>query len=240
MQSRDGIVTVCDVSATRPQPLCPAGASGDGTCACKASYAGHACQHLCPGAPIPCHGHGACNALGRCVCTGPFAGVNCTECATGYHGPDCGRPCAHGVSVERLCLCHEGWAGPDCATECAGGSLWPCNGHGQCRDGTTGDGSCVCAAGWAGPACALPCGGGAATPCSGHGVCRAEDGGCVCYADEHFGHWTGMRGGSGADACGTRAGHGLVANFAFSGGGGGVRGQKNFMYLKSTSNFGPF
>ena len=36
-----------------------------------------------------------------------------------------------------------------------------------------------------------------------------------------------------------RAGHGLVANFTQTKGGGGVRGKKKFLYLKSASNFGP-
>ena len=170
---------------------CHDGVAGNGSCSCRAGYAGPACQHLCPGAPVPCNGHGACNALGLCVCTSPFAGANCTECVSGAHGPDCGRTCVRGYSIARLCVCHSGWAGPDCATECGGGSLWPCSGHGRCRDGGSGDGGCACDAGWAGPACALMCRGGAATPCSGHGVCRAADGGCDCYRNARHGHWAG-------------------------------------------------
>lgn len=66
------------------------GCSGHGTCvdlmgdslrrcSCEAGYFGASCQSQCPGADdgLACSGHGDCDAVGRCVCTGDWWGERC-------------------------------------------------------------------------------------------------------------------------------------------------------------------
>ena len=169
--------------------------ASDARCLCRPGYGGHACQNRCPrAADRVCGGHGACDALGVCVCVRGWVGSSCAACAPGLHGPNCRAPCVHGHSVGGRCWCYLGWAGDNCTVACAGGAAGPCNGHGTC---SAGDGTCACDTGWAGVGCALQCpGGSSGAQCSGHGQCSPVTGACTCLDSDAHGHWAG-------DACQT-------------------------------------
>ena len=97
---------------------CDDGPNGRGTCECAAGYTNLSCGALCPGfdplAPFPeaCGGHGLCNAPQlHCDClrterTGYWAGETCGDCASGWYGGACDKPCVpgHGRTVGKVCL----------------------------------------------------------------------------------------------------------------------------------------
>ena len=159
-----------------------------GKCACRAGFAGEACENVVSACPGGCRGHGFCDApTGKC------------RCALGYAGADCGRSAcadvwdtsAGGCHGNGRCVCDA--ARQTCACECRAGFAPPrcekntcpeqCHGraHGKCSP----LGVCTCEPRWRGPSCAIEiCPLGCSVP---HGECI--DGSCECTPE-----WTG-------DAC---------------------------------------
>ncbi|XP_060596109.1 uncharacterized protein LOC132750181 [Ruditapes philippinarum] len=76
----------CDIKCVHPDP------ETDGlSCICKPGYWGQYCDQECPGgAHNACNTHGFCDsASGVCTCSSNFNGNDCSECNTGWYGPDC-------------------------------------------------------------------------------------------------------------------------------------------------------
>ena len=165
---------------------------------CTYGYVGPLCDRPCPlPKGVVCAGHGTCRAdTGSCDCfESPKDGywdttANCTECLSGY------------------------W-GPQCAALCPGGACLECSGHGVCDAGVNGTGACRCAAQWMGvacdecvsafygPTCTSPCPthipvahspGAVPLVCSGYGRChegRFGSGECACDQSPGSGYWAG-------------------------------------------------
>jgi hypothetical protein len=141
--------------------------------------------------PDPCLPHGQCADGSGCVCDqdGPkgfWTGTLCTDCDTG-------------------------WAGPDCTIPCLGGTCNECNGHGFCRSGINGDGTCdcyndninghytgsdctACVRGYFGDGCLQSCPGSDSDfgECNGKGTCQANIAGdATCKCDSGWDAATG-------------------------------------------------
>ena len=181
---------------------CSEGATGDGSCTCDTGFTGSDCSIECRGgAAAPCNNHGTCLPDGSCQCyadwnRGFYQGASCDKCQSQFSGPNCLKPCIHGVSVNNVCQCHPGYANANCTLECAGfktaGYQEVCAGHGTCNDGNTGDGTCACTPGYVGLFCNLQCPGiTQGNPCTGHGVCDVTTSNCICD-DNAGGHWAGV------------------------------------------------
>ena len=134
---------------------CLDGQNGSGHCICDEGYAGADCSGRCPGAEVPCSGHGRCHApSGTCYCQRGYAGAACAMACPRTGGRVCGGlgrgVCHDGAGGTGTCICAAGYAGPSCEGVCRGGAEAPCTGHGQC---SARDGSCKCDTSWAGEAC---------------------------------------------------------------------------------------
>jgi hypothetical protein len=92
------------------------------SCICKDGYIGDECvDKTCPGTPIPCSGHGACNGT-KCKCDPNWYGAACEiycdrNGTCSGHGTCGGSPGIHrNVPEDRLgtCYCDPPWFGETC------------------------------------------------------------------------------------------------------------------------------
>ena len=97
---------------------------------CIKGYYGSECKSQCPGgACSPCSGHGICS-------DGSIGSGQCTCFLNQTHGMWIGSKCSE---------CHSGWFGPECRTPCPGMTTdGVCSGRGICFDGRMGTGECLC------------------------------------------------------------------------------------------------
>ena len=112
-------------SAQCPQSCgyCVHGKCVGGQCQCSEGYHHVDCS-LCD-EDVLCNGHGQCNPtdLRQCTCDPHFVGQRCTECASGWYGPNCDSDCQchHGKcnTTTGICSCDQGpdtgyWGGAKC------------------------------------------------------------------------------------------------------------------------------
>lgn len=103
------------------------GANSHAECVCQEGWALPDCgqsalYQLLPACPNECSGNGLC-FKGECVCSGNFAGIDCSmaQCPEGRSGPGCAfAACPHdcdgkGICLSGQCMCDQGHAGPDCS-----------------------------------------------------------------------------------------------------------------------------
>eukprot|EP01060_Flectonema_neradi_P040076 TRINITY_DN9019_c0_g1_i1.p1 TRINITY_DN9019_c0_g1~~TRINITY_DN9019_c0_g1_i1.p1 ORF type:complete len:2360 (+),score=290.07 TRINITY_DN9019_c0_g1_i1:981-8060(+) len=87
------------------------------TCVCNDGWFGEACTSQCNdivcGSQYP-YGHGVCNSeTGACMCDENYQGVQCDECADGFWGYHCDKPCPCNPTGGRCspttgeCLCYN-------------------------------------------------------------------------------------------------------------------------------------
>ena len=126
-------------------------------------------------------------------CVGNFAEPDCSQCVTGFTGPDCqtvdncvGVNCSgNGLCVNGMdsfmCNCSAGYNGSQCEMnidECLSN---PCASTGQCVDGVDSF-TCSCDQGYTGELCETDIGECEGVDCSGNGECLDGVGSfsCVC------------------------------------------------------------
>ncbi len=126
----DGLPIVCNGVSKRDPSVCSGngycnlgGFSLNGTCNCKAGYAGVNCQLTsCFGksgeAANVCSGNGQCVGPDTCVCNEGFDGEDCStpiHSCYGYFANDVNVCSGRGVCVESdECACELGWTGHIC------------------------------------------------------------------------------------------------------------------------------
>ena len=170
---------------------CLQGSFAPATCSCALGFSGYDCSQLCPsGNSAPCSSHGVCRSDATCECfasnsTGYWAGIDCSQCATGWHGWACKEQCPTDGSTE--CHGHGICKEEPVACECFASFE---NGFWALKNGTCG----ACKEGFYGPTCTQPCPGPLCQPCSGHGSCSdglAGTGQCTCHFSNATGFWDG-------------------------------------------------